>query len=203
MKKPIILPLLMLIMVSGCGNKACDNPQRSRNNDEIQLGIILNQDLEYCQEVQNISQKKCGANLYLQRKMLLANVANNYWKRNNNVSDSCLPIIEVLFMREQGDYDIYCINQIPPCFMSLETHTEIDVCGEYIVAYRIKDDPDIPESEIVQAGIMTDCGMVHINELSYFVAFKKNTLDHYVIANVVSEWEGLHILDSITNSWSS
>lgn len=58
MKKPIILPLLMLIMVSGCGNKACDNPQRSRNNDEIQLGIILNQDLEYCQEVQNISPKK-------------------------------------------------------------------------------------------------------------------------------------------------
>ena len=106
-------------------------------------------------------------------------------------------------MREQGDYDIYCINQIPPCFMSQETHTEIDVCGEYIVAYRIKDDPDIPESEIVQAGIMTDCGMVRINELSYFVAFKKNTLDHYVIANVVSEWEGLHILDSITNSWSS
>ena len=176
MKKPIILPLLMLIMVSGCGNKACDNPQRSRNNDEIQLGIILNKDLEYCQEVQNISQKKCGANLYLQRKMLLANVANNYWKRNNNVSDSCLPIIEVLFMREQGDYDIYCINQIPPCFMSQETYTEIDVCGEYIVAYRIKDDPDIPESEIVQAGIMTDCGMVRINEFLILLLSRKTPL---------------------------
>lgn len=202
MKKPIILPLLMLIMVSGCGNKACDNPQRSRNHDEIQLGIILNQDLEYCQEVQNISQKKCGANLYLQRKMLLANVANNYWKRNNNVSDSCLPIIEVLFMREQGDYDIYCINQIPPCFMSQETYTEIDVCGEYVVAYRIKGDLSMTESEIMQSGIKTDCDMVLINELSYFVAFKKNTLDHYVVTNIVSEQEGLNILDSITNSWS-
>lgn len=192
----------MLILLSGCRREVGGDSLGVAVNEEIQMGAILNKDSAYCQEVQNISTRTCGANLYLQRKMLLANIANNYWRENNYVVDSCLSIIEVLFLREQGDYDIYCISQIPPCFISQETYTEIDVCGEYIVAYRNKGDLPMTESEIKQAGIMTDCKMILINELSYFVAFKKNTLNHYVVTNVISEWEGLHILDSVTNSWS-
>lgn len=202
MKKKIILPILILIALSGCRRDVCGDSPGVAVNEEIQMGAILNKDSVYCQDVQKISTKTCGANLYLQKKMLLANIANNYWKQNNYVVDSCLSIIEVLFQREQGDYDIYCINQIPPCFMSQETYTEIDVCGEYVVAYRIKGDLSMTESEIMQSGIKTDCDMVLINELSYFVAFKKNTLDHYVVTNIVSEQEGLNILDSIKNSWS-
>lgn len=192
----------MLVALSGCRRGDSGDPQGAVSNEKIQMGAILNNDSVYCQEVQRIAKETCGANLYLQRKMLLANIANNYWRQNNYAVDSCLSIIEVLFLREQGDYDVYCIYQIPPCFMSQETYTEIDVCGEYVVAYRIKGDLPMTESEIKRAGILTDCGMVLINELSYFVAFKKNTLEHFVITNVVSEWEGLHLLDSITNSWS-
>ncbi len=200
--KLIILSILMLVALSGCRRIDGGDLTAAVSNEEIQTGAILNNDSVYCQEVQRIANETCGANLYLQRKMLLANIANNYWRQNNYAVDSCLSIIEVLFLREQGDYDVYCIYQIPPCFMSQETYTEIDVCGEYVVAYRIKGDLPMTESEIKQAGILTDCGMVVINELSYFVAFKKNTLEHFVITNVVSEWEGLHLLDSITNSWS-
>lgn len=200
--KLIILSILMLVALSGCRRIDGGDLKAAVSNEEIQTGAILNNDSVYCQEVQRIANETCGANLYLQRKMLLANIANNYWKQNNYAVDSCLSIIEVLFLREHGDYDVYCIYQIPPCFMSQETYTEIDVCGEYVVAYRIKGDLPMTESEIKQAGILTDCGMVVINELSYFVAFKKNTLEHFVITNVVSEWEGLHLLDSITNSWS-
>ena len=200
--KLIILSILMFVALSGCRRGVGDAPQGAVSNEEKQMCAILNNDSVYCQEVQRIANETCGANLYLQRKMLLANIANNYWRQNNYAVDSCLSIIEVLFLREQGDYDVYCIYQIPPCFMSQETYTEIDVCGEYVVAYRIKGDLPMTESEIKRAGILTDCGMVLINELSYFVAFKKNTLEHFVITNVVSEWEGLHLLDSITNSWS-
>ena len=198
--KLIILSILMLVALSGCRRIDGGDLKAAVSNEEIQTGAILNNDSVYCQEVQRIANETCGANLYLHRKMLLANIANNYWRQNNYAVDSCLSIIEVLFLREQGDYDVYCIYQIPPCFMSQETYTEIDVCGEYVVAYRIKGDLPMTESEIKQAGILTDCGMVVINELSYFVAFKKNTLEHFVITNVVSEWEGLHLLDSITNS---
>ena len=194
--------MLILLALSGCRRDVGGNPHSVVTNEEIQLGAILNKDSAYCQKAQKISKETCGANIYLQRKMLLANIANNYWKQNNYEVDSCLTIIEVLFVREQGDYDIYCINQIPPCFMSQETYTELDVCGEYVVAYRIKGDLPITESEIIQAGILTDCDMVLINELSYFVAFEKNTLNHYVVTNIVSEQEGINILDSVTNSWN-
>ncbi len=186
--------------LTGCCRVLGGDSLGNAGNKEIQIGSILNEDSAYRKEVQKILEKTCGANLYLQRKMLLANIANNYWEKNSYVIDSCLPIIEVLFLREQGDYDIYCIGQIPPCFMIQGEYTEMDVCGEYVVAYRIKGDSTMTESEIKQAGILTDCEMVLINELSYFVALERNTLEHHVVTNVISEWGGFQILDSIINS---
>ena len=75
--KLIILSILMLVALSGCRRIDGGDLKAAVSNEEIQTGAILNNDSVYCQEVQRIANETCGANLYLQRKMLLANIANN------------------------------------------------------------------------------------------------------------------------------
>lgn len=191
--------LLMAIIQCGCHPNQCTKGTPHEENVLEQYEVIVNKDTNYCKTIESIKDNNCGSSLYLQRKMILATAAEYYRNHFWFECDSCMPIVEVSFDVEYNDYDIYQISEIPPIFLNQGECTEIDICSNYIVCYRMKDEPVLTLDEIAQKGINTNCDMLPLCELSTYVALKKNSLEHLTVGEVFNHDNCIRILDSICN----
>lgn len=137
-------------------------------------------------EIDDIINYKYGVTDILKKKMILSEITRHYALESEYSIDSIAPVILVSYEKRFKNFNVYCIRRTDPWIFDEPEVTELDLLGQYIVAYSIPNEDMLTKQAIKQAGIRTRCPYLTVHETAWFVFLSPDMLNYTIVKDIFS-----------------
>ena len=180
MHNHIIYELLALLVLLGIFFVLFNGIYKSENPDND----------EYTVSVDSLYINDCMKIIgYLGKKeMILSTAAKYYYEEEYSSMDSILPVVNVIRLDNYKNHELYWIVQGSPIdFSFMDSVSNIEKMGSFVVLYSIGDQRTITYDAIKQMGFNDQSDIFVCQELSWFLLIDPLTTRHILVRKALTE----------------